>query len=203
MITPNAKRVKCVLLGDTNVGKSSLVLRYLRKQFNEYAESTIGTAFNNTSITYNNNNYKLDIWDTAGQERYRGLMPMYYRNADIVFLCIDLSEQNEEKLVNDYFYWKKQIAIHNDNENRIILLVGTKKDIEIGRTESEIREILGEDKFPYLETSSKDDIGVSQIFEFAIMRLSSKTKNENNQLIIIQNDDLSWYSSMFSMCSIL
>ena len=164
----------------------------------------IGTAFNNTSITYNNNNYKLDIWDTAGQERYRGLMPMYYRNADIVFLCIDLSEQNEEKLVNDYFYWKKQIAIHNDNENRIILLVGTKKDIEIGRTESEIREILGEDKFPYLETSSKDDIGVSQIFEFAIMRLSSKTKkNENNQLIIIQNDDLSWYSSMFSMCSIL
>ena len=97
MITPNAKRVKCVLSGDTNVGKSSLVLRYLRKQFNEYAESTIGTAFNNTSITYNNNNYKLDIWDTAGQERYRGLMPMYCVEMQILFFYVLICQNKMRK----------------------------------------------------------------------------------------------------------
>lgn len=200
-------RIKCVLLGDSNVGKSSLVLRYIQKQFSEYSESTIGCAFNNTNIKYNNNTYKVDIWDTAGQERYRGLMPMYYRNADIVFLCIDLSEKDNEKIINDYNYWKKQIMVHNDNDNRVILLIGTKKDISINRTESDIRELLLEDSYPYIETSSKDNIGVNQMFEFAIMRLSTKTKEDNknaNALIIpTQNINNGWFGGYLNLCNIL
>ncbi len=203
MSKQNSVRVKCVLLGDTNVGKSSLVLRYINKEFNEFSESTIGCAFNNFSLKHNNVNYKLDIWDTAGQERYRGLMPMYYRNADIVFLCVDLSQDSNEKILNDYMYWKKQIAIHNDNENRVILLIGTKNDISIGRSESDVREILDEDSYPYLETSAKNDVGVNQMFEFAIMRLSNKKSDENILIVQNPNDSQNWYYDMFSLCNIL
>jgi len=198
-------RMKCVLLGDANVGKTSIVLRYLRNKFNEYAESTIGCAFNNCVIDYNGKTYKLDIWDTAGQERYRGLMPMYYRNADIVFLCVDLSENNNNKMKTEYDYWKSQINLHNDNENRIILLIGTKKDIEIVRTEGELREILGEDHYYYLETSSKEDININKIFTFAIMKVSRVINKQDNALIVAtnQNESKSWYSGWLTKCNIL
>lgn len=204
MVSTCPIRIKSVILGDANIGKTSLVLRYLHKRFNQYSESTIGCAYNNSEIEYNGKTYKLDIWDTAGQERYRGLMPMYYRNADIVFLCVDLSEKDNDKIYNDYRYWKDQISKHNDNENRIIIIVGTKSDIKIDRSESDIREILNEDCYPYLETSSKDDIGINQLFQIAIMRMSLKIKETNDKIVIVDNNySGSWYSGMFSYCSIL
>ena len=89
MAKNQCEHLKCVLLGDACVGKTSLVTRYLRGTFCQFSESTIGCSFNNKLIESDKYKYKLDIWDTAGQERYRGLMPMYYRNADLIFLCID------------------------------------------------------------------------------------------------------------------
>ena len=88
------RHIKCVILGEANVGKTSLITRYLHDKFYQFSESTIGCAFNNKRYNRNNKEYKLDMWDTAGQERYRAIMPMYYRNADIAFFCIDLSIQS-------------------------------------------------------------------------------------------------------------
>lgn len=73
---------KLVLLGDTSVGKSSIVIRFVKGQFSEYQESTIGAAFLTQTVSVQDCHVKYEIWDTAGQERYHSLAPMYYR------LCI-------------------------------------------------------------------------------------------------------------------
>eukprot|EP00501_MAST-03F_sp_TOSAG23-6_P000672 GSMAST32.ASY1.ANO1.699.1 assembled CDS len=80
-MTSNACEVKVVLLGDTGVGKSSLVLRFVTKTFRSTSESTIGASFMSKLIVVDGIAVKYQIWDTAGQEKYHGISPMYYRGA--------------------------------------------------------------------------------------------------------------------------
>ena len=93
---PAAGRVfqfKLVLLGDSAVGKSSLVLRFVRGQFFEYQESTIGAAFLTQTVALNDTTVKFEIWDTAGQERYHSLAPMYYRGAAAAIVVYDITNR--------------------------------------------------------------------------------------------------------------
>ena len=163
-----ALHIKCVILGEANVGKTSLITRYFCGQFHQFCESTIGCSFSNKSVHIEGIKYKLDVWDTAGQEKYKGLMPMYYRNADVVFLCVDLTETNKNNLVENYNYWFNQIKQHSDNPDRIIILVGTKKDHRCQfLTEDEIRKNIQEKEYMYFETSSKNNTGVDELFSYA------------------------------------
>lgn len=82
---------KLVLLGDSAVGKSSLVLRFVRNSFSEHQESTIGAAFLTQTLQVAGDGVKLEIWDTAGQERYHSLAPMYYRGAQAAVIVYDIS----------------------------------------------------------------------------------------------------------------
>merc|ERR1711939_524198 len=92
---------KLVLLGESAVGKSSLVLRFVKDQFDDYRESTIGAAFLTQTITLDENTtVKFEIWDTAGQERYKSLAPMYYRKAN-ENIIIALAG-NKVDVVNEY-----------------------------------------------------------------------------------------------------
>ena len=121
-------RIKYVFLGDEGIGKTSLIVRYTKGIFLQYSESTIGCSFNAKPLELDNKKVRLDIWDTAGQERYRSMMPMYYRNSDIVFLCVDLSKASIMKSFNS---WLKELNNHNDNKDkRILYLVGTKSDLK-------------------------------------------------------------------------
>jgi small GTP-binding protein len=166
MPSDNMIHIKCVLLGEANIGKTSIIVRYLYDKFHQFSESTIGCAFNNKIYKKGGSTYKIDIWDTAGQEKYRGLMPMYYRNADIVFICLDLSEHNTKTIIDNYDYWKKQIDLHSDNLNRIIVIVGTKSDNRcISMTEENIRELIQESNYEYFETSAKLNTGINEMFQ--------------------------------------
>ena len=82
-----------VLLGESAVGKSSLVLRFVKGQFHEYQESTIGAAFLTQTICLDEATVKFEIWDTAGQERYHSLAPMYYRGAQAAIVVYDITNQ--------------------------------------------------------------------------------------------------------------
>eukprot|EP00967_Tisochrysis_lutea_P116934 scaffold188692_cov33-Tisochrysis_lutea.AAC.3 len=96
MAAPASGRVfqfKLVLLGDSAVGKSSLVLRFVRGQFFEYQESTIGAAFLTQTVALNDTTVKFEIWDTAGQERYHSLAPMYYRGAAAAIVVYDITNR--------------------------------------------------------------------------------------------------------------
>lgn len=80
-----------VLLGDMGAGKSSLVLRFVKGQFFDYQESTIGAAFLTQTVSVNDVTVKFEIWDTAGQERYHSLAPMYYRGAAAAIIVFDIT----------------------------------------------------------------------------------------------------------------
>ncbi|RZF37426.1 hypothetical protein LSTR_LSTR011703 [Laodelphax striatellus] len=84
---------KLVLLGESAVGKSSLVLRFVKGQFHEYQESTIGAAFLTQTVCLDETTVKFEIWDTAGQERYHSLAPMYYRGAQAAIVVYDITNQ--------------------------------------------------------------------------------------------------------------
>lgn len=83
---------KVVLLGESAVGKSSLVLRFVKREFHEFQESTIGAAFLTQTVQINDDTtVKFEIWDTAGQERYHSLAPMYYRGAQAALVVYDIT----------------------------------------------------------------------------------------------------------------
>ncbi|KAG5516142.1 hypothetical protein RHGRI_037001 [Rhododendron griersonianum] len=85
-----------VLLGDMGAGKTSLVLRFVKGQFYEFQESTIGAAFFTQVLSLNEGTIKFDIWDTAGQERYHSLAPMYYRGAAAAVVVYDITSMDDD-----------------------------------------------------------------------------------------------------------
>ncbi len=118
---------KVVLLGESAVGKSSLVLRFVKREFHEFQESTIGAAFLTqtvqiTRFQFQNTTVKFEIWDTAGQERYHSLAPMYYRGAQAALIVYDItSKESFLKAQN----WVRELQ-RQANANIVIALVGNK-----------------------------------------------------------------------------
>ena len=117
---------KILLLGDSGVGKSSLLLRYTKNQFTTDMRSTIGVEFGVKFIKVDNLQLKIQIWDTAGMERYRSLTSAYYKGAKGVIIVYDIcrkkSFENIDKWIDDF----KSKA----DEDAVILLIGNKSDLK-------------------------------------------------------------------------
>ncbi|KAI9189583.1 Vacuolar protein sorting-associated protein 21 [Blastocladiella emersonii ATCC 22665] len=166
---PNAApvQVKLVLLGQAAVGKSSLVLRFVRNEFQENREPTIGAAFLTQKCKVDDKVVKFEIWDTAGQERFHSLAPMYYRNALAAIVVYDVtSAQSFDKAKS----WVKELQLQG-NSNIVIALAGNK--IDLIKSEGEgVREVSDQEARAYaaetgllfFETSAKDGTGVEVIF---------------------------------------
>ena len=120
--------LKVVFLGDTSVGKSCLAVRFVRNEFFEFQEPTIGAAFLGKNINLNDKRYKFEIWDTAGQERYRSLAPMYYRGAKAAVIVYDITDEDTFKGAKT---WVSEIK--KKSNNCFILLVGNKVDLTNNR----------------------------------------------------------------------
>uniref|UniRef100_A0A8C4VZQ0 RAB5B, member RAS onco family n=1 Tax=Gopherus evgoodei TaxID=1825980 RepID=A0A8C4VZQ0_9SAUR len=116
---------KLVLLGESAVGKSSLVLRFVKGQFHEYQESTIGAAFLTQSVCLDDTTVKFEIWDTAGQERYHSLAPMYYRGAQAAIVVYDITNQETFARAKT---WVKELQ-RQASPNIVIALAGNKADL--------------------------------------------------------------------------
>jgi Ras-related protein Rab-11A len=116
---------KVVLIGDSGVGKSNLLSRFTRNEFNLDSKSTIGVEFATRSIQVDNKTIKAQIWDTAGQERYRAITSAYYRGAVGALLVYDISKHQTYENVTR---WLKELRDHADT-NIVIMLVGNKSDL--------------------------------------------------------------------------
>jgi len=156
---------KIVLLGDSSVGKSSIVNRYVNHRFFEYNESTIGAAFFSKHVICGERNIILDIWDTAGQERYNSLLPMYYRGAKAAIIVYDITCRASFDKAKQ---WLEDISrILTDT---IILFVGNKSDLH---EQSIITKDLLSDINSYpntfnIEVSAKNNHNIDKLFQYII-----------------------------------
>jgi len=154
---------KLVLLGESAVGKSSLVLRFVKDQFDDYRESTIGAAFLTQTVTLEDQTtVKFEIWDTAGQERYKSLAPMYYRNANCAIVVYDISQSASLEKART---WIRELQRQAD-PSIVIALCGNKADLSARRqvSEEDAKKYADEEGLMWAETSAKTGAGVTEVF---------------------------------------
>jgi len=152
-----------VLLGESAVGKSSLVLRFVKDQFDDYRESTIGAAFLTQSVNLDDGTtIRFEIWDTAGQERYKSLAPMYYRNAHCAVVVYDITQTASLEKARS---WVRELQRQAD-PSIIIALCGNKTDLAARRqvTQEEAQKYAEEEGLMWMEASAKTGEGVQDVF---------------------------------------
>lgn len=162
---------KLLLIGDSGVGKSCLLLRFADDTYTESYISTIGVDFKIRTIELDGKTIKLQIWDTAGQERFRTITSSYYRGAHGIIVVYDVTDQES---FNNVKQWLQEIDRYaSENVNK--LLVGNKCDLTTKKvvdytTAKEYADQLG---IPFLETSAKNATNVEQAF----MTMAAEIKN--------------------------
>ena len=156
---------KIVLLGDVNVGKTSIASRYCKNSFNEHHINTIGGAYQQQKVVLENGAMiKLHIWDTSGQERFRAMTNLYYRDAQVALLTYDITNESSFTSID---FWIKELKYKVENENMILCLVGNKCDVS--QDDRKISTVRGknyaeENNMIFYETSAKTGEGVKDLF---------------------------------------
>ena len=164
---------KLVLLGEQAAGKSSLVLRFVKGQFVEYQESTIGSAFLTQTVCLADTTVKFEIWDTAGQERYHSLAPMYYRGAQAAIVVYDITSMDSFERAKS---WIKELQ-RQGNPNIVIALAGNKLDLADKRAvpTADAQAYADENGNLFMETSAKTAINVNELFVAIAKKLPKTT----------------------------
>ena len=162
---------KIVIVGDSGVGKTNLITRYLKNDFKPETKATIGVEFSDKKYIYKNKNIKIQIWDTAGQERYRSLTSMYYKGAKGAILVYDITSKNSFENIDKWLIEMKKTA----DENIKIILIGNKCDlIEKREVKEDDGKIKAKDlNVPFMETSALNCINVEKAFNFLIEEIAN------------------------------
>jgi len=193
--------LKVVLIGDSGVGKSNLLSRFTRNEFNLESKSTIGVEFATKSIECDGKVIKAQIWDTAGQERYRAITSAYYRGAVGALLVYDITKRQSFENISR---WLKELRDHADL-NIVIMLVGNKKDLRHLREVSadEAKLFCKQHKLFFIETSALNDSNVKVAFETLLKQIycmmtrpvipkqNSQDKSKPTKGVNITNNDIS------------
>ena len=179
-----SNRYKVVLLGDTNVGKTSLVERWIKDTFTTNSACTVGIAFGRKDVVVDNETICIQVWDTAGQERYRSIIPSYIRNADVILICTSV-------LPGGSFITPKSIKYHLDMAKLVdgakIILVGTKVDSDSLRSYYQHLLIYANiNSYDLLYTSSLNNKGVKELFSNIASYCATREPSEVTH-VILQN----------------
>jgi small GTP-binding protein len=173
-------QIKLVLLGETGVGKTSIMRRFINNEFISKSSSSIGIDYNFKSMKYNNKTYSIQIFDTAGQERFKSLVKTYYHIGDGFFIIFDLTNDNSLDAIK---YWIE--SVNEIIENPKFIILGNKDDLQKNMKISDdvIKNQLENYKdIIYIKTSAKAGTNIKQAFEKMIDLL----ENDNNNMQIEQ-----------------
>lgn len=166
-------------MGDSGVGKSNLVFRFTKNEFNKDSKSTIGVEFATKTVQIEDNKLvKAQIWDTAGQERYRSIASSYYRGAVGALLVYDVTDRNS---FNHVPMWLKEVE-ENAEKDCLIMLVGNKTDLNDQRTVfvRDGRSFARKNGLAFIETSALDATGVDTAFQRILQEIYKTQTKKNN-----------------------
>jgi Ras-related protein Rab-8A len=169
---------KLIIIGDSGVGKSSLIKRFSENTFTTDGSLTLEAAFKLRTIEVEGKLIKLQIWDTAGQERYRAITRVYYSGASGVILAYDCTRLASFENIR---YWDEEIKSHA-TQNIAKVLVGTKCDLP-GKNvdESQARTLAQEMGIALFETSAKEDINVSEAFHYLAKQIKDQLEHPREE----------------------
>jgi len=154
---------KVILIGDSSVGKTSILSRFSDQVFNSNFISTVGIDFKVKKVKRDKRKVKLQVWDTAGQERYRTITAAFYRGTSAFIVVYDVTQMSTFVNVRT---WLNQITANTDMENHVIVLVGNKADLdELRQVPKETAQQLADELgIAYFETSAKTGDKVTELF---------------------------------------
>ena len=164
---------KIVLIGESGVGKSNMLSRFTKNEFNLESKATIGVEFATKCITFNNKVIKAQIWDTAGQERFRAITSSYYKGAMGALLVFDISKK---QTFDNLDRWLNEVRAFTKPEVCIIL-VGNKSDLAYMREvpQEEAIKYAAQQKISYFETSALAATNVEKVFEELLVGIARST----------------------------
>ena len=178
--------IKCVLLGESGTGKSSLIERFINNTFRKDTPSTLIGSFSSKVVYYEKENIKIryDIWDTAGQEKYRSINKIFYQDAQVTLLVYDITQKETYDAIKNY--WIQEVK-DNAPEDVIVFIVGNKSDIyeKEAVNEEEARQYAKDINALYKLVSAENGDGINEIFKMIGERMLTqefleKIKNEKN-----------------------
>ena len=182
----NSESFKIVLIGESGVGKTSIISQFVNQIFQEDVESSSSGTFNSKTLIYDNNKVlKLEIWDTAGQEKYRSLASMFYKEASAAILVYDITRKESFEQIQNY--WVGQIK-ENGPTNIILALCANKSDLidEEKVDEEQARNYAKEINAMFYPTSAKNDSGITDLF----LQIAKKYTNSDNVRLKTDQDEV-------------
>jgi len=164
--------LKLLIIGESGVGKSSLLLRFTDDAFDPEQAATIGVDFKVKTVKVNGDKVKLAIWDTAGQERFRTLTPSYYRGGQGVIVVYDVTNRESFTKIEN---WLTELETYSTNQDLVKMLVGNKCDLESHGERAVSKEeglkTARKHQMMFIEASAKTREGVACAFEELVEKI--------------------------------
>ena len=187
-------QLKMILIGDSGVGKSSLMNRYINSRFDQSSFTTIGVEFLNKEIIMEGRRFTVQIWDTGGQERFRSLRTPFYRGSDCCILTFALDDRASFANLD---MWKKEFLHYSDVagfENYPFIVLANKADRPVHLRQVSTEDITdwckSNDSILYFETSAKDNVCVDEAFQTAIRLMVKNSKHQIHKKQSMEGVDL-------------
>ena len=172
--------VRYIIVGDSGVGKTNIIYRFVKGEFQNEMQSTLGVDFLSKNIKKNDKIFKLQIWDTNGMEQFRSIRQNYYKNAACALIIYDITDEKSFKSIND---WIEECKNNAYNENLIIILVGNKTDLSDQRkiTEEEGESLGNKYNMRFYESSALTGYNINTIFNESSDMIYELIKNPKDK----------------------
>lgn len=175
--------LKVIVIGDSGVGKTSLIQTYFTGKFNSTHRPTLGADFLSGNVTWNGREYSLQVWDTAGQEKFQSIGSAFYRGSDCCVIVYDITNPASFEKMNN---WKHEFLTQGDikhPEKFPFIIIGNKADRESERKVDKSKALHWVEQqgksCHYFETSAKNNTQVSQCFEKVTEVASEQVKEQD------------------------